>query len=81
MTTCRASCSTGSRGRSPSTANRTTGAMPGFASSLTDDQISQILTYVRSSWGNNASAVAASVVAAERAKPGTPADNYKNYPK
>jgi len=55
--------------------------MPGFASSLTDDQISQILTYVRSSWGNNASAVAASVVAAERANPGTPADNYKNYPK
>jgi len=57
------------------------GAMPGFASSLTDDQISQILTYVWSSWGNNASAVAASVVAAERANPGTPADNYKNYPK
>jgi len=57
------------------------GAMPGFASSLTDDQISQILTYVRSSWGNNAPAVAASVVAAERAKPSTPTDNYKNYPK
>ena len=57
------------------------GAMPAFASSLTDDEISQILTYIRSSWGNSASAVASSVVSTERAKPGSADDNYKNYPK
>ena len=55
--------------------------MPAFASSLTDDQISQILTYIRSAWGNSASAVASSVVSTERAKPGSADDNYKNYPK
>jgi mono/diheme cytochrome c family protein len=57
------------------------GVMPGFAGSLNDDQISQALTYIRSSWGNNAAAVSADVVKEERAKPGTPADNYQKYPK
>jgi mono/diheme cytochrome c family protein len=57
------------------------GVMPGFAGSMNDDQISQALTYIRSSWGNNAPAVSAEVVKEERAKPGTPADNYQKYPK
>ncbi len=57
------------------------GVMPGFAGSLNDDQISQALTYIRSSWGNNATAVSAEVVKEERAKPGTPANNYQKYPK
>jgi len=57
------------------------GAMPGFSTQLTDAQISQILTYIRGTWGNGASSVDPTVVAAERAKPGTPDDNYKNYPK
>jgi mono/diheme cytochrome c family protein len=57
------------------------GVMPGFAGSLNDDQISQTLTYIRSSWGNNNGAVSAGVVKEERAKPGTPADNYQKYPK
>ena len=57
------------------------GVSPGFATSLTDDQISGILTYIRASWNNGASPVDAAVVSAERAKPGNPDDNYKNYPK
>jgi mono/diheme cytochrome c family protein len=57
------------------------GVSPGFATSLTDDQISRILTYIRASWNNSASPVEAGVVSAERTKPGSPDDNYKNYPK
>ena len=41
----------------------------------------QVLTYIRSSWGNTAAAVSTDVVKEERAKPGTPEDNYKKYPK
>ncbi|QUD85987.1 c-type cytochrome [Phenylobacterium montanum] len=44
------------------------GGMPSFANDLTDDQISQILTYVRSSWGNKAEPVTVAVVADQRAK-------------
>ena len=41
--------------------------MPAFKDDLTDADLSAILTYVRSSWGNNAPAVAAKDVAAARA--------------
>ncbi|HEY2660124.1 MAG TPA: cytochrome c [Caulobacteraceae bacterium] len=44
------------------------GGMPTFAPDLSDDQIAQILTYVRSSWGNKASPVTSAMVAAARLK-------------
>ncbi len=56
-------------------------AMAGLAGSMTDEQISQALTYVRSSWGNNAPAVSADAVKAQRAIPGTPQDNAAKHPK
>lgn len=40
--------------------------MPSFRNDLTDDQLAAILTYVRSAWGNAASAVPAALVAAAR---------------
>jgi cytochrome c6 len=40
--------------------------MPAFKDDLTDADLSAILTYVRASWGNKASAVAAKDVAAAR---------------
>jgi mono/diheme cytochrome c family protein len=43
-----------------------TGAMPNFDAQLTDSQIAAILTYVRSSSGNNAGPVAPAVVAQVR---------------
>lgn len=47
-------------------------AMPSFRSELNDEQLAAILTYVRSAWGNTASAVTPAQAAAARAK-GTPA--------
>ncbi len=44
-----------------------TNAMPSFAS-LTDRQIADVLTYVRNSFGNKATAVTMAQVTAERAK-------------
>jgi len=41
-------------------------AMPGFADKLTDQEIADVLTYVRESFGNQADAVSASTVAGER---------------
>ena len=41
-----------------------TGQMPAYGDRLSDDQIAQILTYVRASWGNSAPAVSASDVSA-----------------
>jgi mono/diheme cytochrome c family protein len=58
-----------------------TGAMGGFDSTMSDAQIAQALTYIRSAWGNGAPAVGEDVVKAERAKPGTPQDNGAKYPK
>jgi mono/diheme cytochrome c family protein len=55
--------------------------MTGFASRMTDAQIANVLTYVRSAFGNSASAVTEDVVKTERAVPGTGADNYGKYPK
>ena len=40
--------------------------MPAFKDDLTDADLSAILTYVRSSWGNSASAIAPKDVAAAR---------------
>ncbi len=43
------------------------GGMPRFKGDLSDQQIAAILTYVRSAWGNHASAVTPAQVAATRA--------------
>jgi mono/diheme cytochrome c family protein len=42
------------------------GGMPAFRNDLDDEQIAATLTYVRSAWGNAASAVPATLVAATR---------------
>ncbi|SEM22532.1 Cytochrome c, mono-and diheme variants [Pseudoxanthomonas sp. GM95] len=41
--------------------------MPGFAERLSDDEVAQLGTYIRSSWGNQASAVTVAQVKAVRA--------------
>jgi len=46
-------------------------AMPANAT-MTDDQIAEVLTYIRSSWGNNSSAVTPDMVAALRDEVGKP---------
>jgi mono/diheme cytochrome c family protein len=43
------------------------GAMPPWGTFLSDDEIAAVLTYVRSNWGNKASAVSAAEVASVRA--------------
>lgn len=45
---------------------RTTPAMPSLAWRLSDQQIADVLTYIRNAWGNAAPAVAASDVKAQR---------------
>lgn len=45
-------------------------AMPGFGWQLTDEQIADLLTFIRSSWGNNASPVDAQRVAEVRSRVG-----------
>jgi mono/diheme cytochrome c family protein len=47
------------------------GVMPpgGIGIAMSDDETAAVLTYVRSAWGNNASAVTPQEVAAERAAP------------
>jgi mono/diheme cytochrome c family protein len=57
------------------------GNMAGLGKNMNDAQIAQALTYIRSTWGNNAEAVGEDVVKAERALPGTPQDNGAKYPK
>jgi len=56
-------------------------AMSGFADKMNDVQMADLLTYIRSSWGNKAAEVSPDVVKAERAIPGTPQDNVTKYPK
>lgn len=56
------------------------GNMPAWSNVFNDAQIAAILTYVRSNFGNDAPAVDAAAVAAQRAIPGTAADNYSHYP-
>lgn len=45
------------------------GVMPAYGTGqeMSDDEVASVLTYVRQSWGNSASAVTAAQVAAERA--------------
>lgn len=43
------------------------GGMPDFSGSLDDDEIAQVLTYVRSSWGNGAPPVSGQDVGSTRA--------------
>ena len=47
------------------------GLMPAYGTGIemTDEEVAAVLTYVRQSWGNSASAVTAQQVAAERAAP------------
>lgn len=58
-------------------------SMPAFGSVLHDDQLADILTYVRSAWGNKASAVSADKVkavraaVADRSEPWTPEELLK----
>lgn len=40
------------------------GVMPAWSSTLSNDDIAQVVSYIRSSWGNTASAVTAADVAA-----------------
>ena len=42
------------------------GGMPAFKAALTDDDIAQVLTYVRATWGNRAPRVKPATVAAAR---------------
>jgi mono/diheme cytochrome c family protein len=49
------------------------GGMPSFKGDLKDAEIAQILTYVRSSWGNTAGPVTEAQVAAARAATAAPA--------
>lgn len=44
------------------------GLMPAWENVLSDAEIAAVVTYIRSSWGNSASAVDTATVAAERAK-------------
>ncbi|MBP2170264.1 mono/diheme cytochrome c family protein [Erwinia toletana] len=46
--------------------NPTSGAMPGFAWKLSDQQAAAVATYIRNSWGNAAPAVTAEQVAEKR---------------
>lgn len=56
-------------GRAAATdAKPTEQGMPTFSWKLTDDQIADVLTYIRNSWGNAAAPIAASDVAAARKK-------------
>ncbi len=56
------------------------GVMPAWGSTLSDHEIAAVLTFVRSSWGNEASAVSDTSVSrirtqlAERGKPWTPSE-------
>ncbi len=55
------------------------GGMPNFSEDLSDDQISKILTFVRSAWGNNAGPVDAATVASVRGA-SAPPDNQVGMP-
>lgn len=61
------------------------GVMPAWGTTLTDKEIAAVLTFVRSSWGNDATAVQDSSVSrlravlADRGKPWTPAELEEAY--
>lgn len=50
--------------------------MPAFGARLTDQEIADVVTFIRSSWGNNAPAVTADQVAKLRAAPHAPIPPY-----
>ncbi len=52
------------------------GTMPVFKDTLSDQQVADVLTYVRSEWGNKASAVKIEQVKAIREKIGSKSDNW-----
>ncbi len=61
------------------------GVMPAWGTMLSDEEIAAVLTFVRSSWGNEAAAVPDSSVTrlramlADRGKPWTPSELAKTY--
>ena len=56
------------------------GVMPAWAGTLTDAEIAAVLTHIRSSWGNTASAVAEATVKTERGTPKTVAQVLAERP-
>lgn len=63
------------------------GVMPAWGTTLSDKEIAAVLTFVRSSWGNEAAAVADSSVSqlrailADRREPWTPSELVETYGK
>jgi mono/diheme cytochrome c family protein len=55
------------------------GGMPDFSGSLDDGEIAQVLSYVRSSWGNSAAPLSAEQVAALRASLGVAPANHSPF--
>ena len=55
------------------------GGMPDFSGSLDDDEIAQVLTYVRSSWGNSAPPVSGQDVGGTRAALGVAPASHSRF--
>jgi mono/diheme cytochrome c family protein len=55
------------------------GGMPDFSGSLDDDEIAQVLTYVRSSWGNSAPPVSGQDVGSTRAALGVAPASHSRF--
>jgi mono/diheme cytochrome c family protein len=64
---------TGSRGAATDAAP-TAPAMPSLGYRLADSQLAAVVTYIRNSWGNAASAVSADTVKSLRERVGTPVE-------
>lgn len=55
------------------------GGMPDFSGSLDDGEIAQVLTYVRSSWGNGAQPVSEQDVGTTRSALGVPPASHSRF--
>lgn len=55
------------------------GGMPDFSGSLDDGEIAQVLTYVRSSWGNGAAPVTEQDVGSTRTALGVPPASHSRF--
>jgi cytochrome c6 len=55
------------------------GGMPDFSGSLDDAEIAQVLSYVRTSWGNNAAPLSGAEVAAQRATLGVAPASHSRF--
>ncbi len=55
------------------------GGMPDFSGSLDDDEIAQVLTYVRSSWGNSAPPVSGQDVGSTRTALGVAPASHSRF--